>query len=139
MSKTELSVYILLVVVFAACTTPQRDLLTEKKWLGTKVDLPKSLQNAKLMDFDSQIVQYKRDSVGLIKWRQLKIDWNNDSDRVFVESNFTYYRKGNSLFVKHYFSKEFYEERIKELTDSTLALEIPKGGGVVFHYTAQTK
>jgi hypothetical protein len=91
------------------------------------------------MGLDSQVLEYKGDSVGLTKWKQLKINWNGDSDRVFVESSFTYYRKGNRLFVKPYFGKEFHEEHIKELTDSTLALEIPKGGGIVFHYIAQKK
>jgi hypothetical protein len=40
--------------------------------------------------------------------------------------------------VKQYFSKEFYEYQIKELTDSTLAMKIQKGG-FAYHYAEQRK
>lgn len=139
MSKTTLAAYMLLLVVLAACTTSQQDPLTGKKWLGTKVDLPKNMQNVTVMGFDSNVIQFKPDSIGLSGFKQLKIDWNNDSDRVYTESRFTYYRKENSIFVKSYFGNEFYEQQIKELTDSTLVLEIPKSGGFVYHYTALAK
>lgn len=129
----------LLLVVLASCTSSRHDSLTEKKWLGTKVDLPEKMQNVIIMGFDSNVIQFKPDSVGLTGRKELKIDWNNDSNKVYTESRFTYYRRGNSIFVKQYFGKEFYEEQIKELTDSTLALEIPKGGGFIYHYIAQKK
>jgi hypothetical protein len=129
----------MLLVVLGACTIPQHDLLKGKKWVATKVELPKNIQGAKVMGFDSQVLEFKRDSLGVTKWKELQIDWNNDSDRVYVESSFTYYRKGNSLFVKGDVFKEYYEQEIKELTDSTLVMEVPKGAGIVVHYTAQTK
>lgn len=89
------------------------------------------------MGFDSNVIQFKPDSIGLTGHKELKIDWNNDSDRVYIEGNFTYYRKGNSILWNSISVKNF-TNQIKELTDSTLAMEIQKGG-FVYHYAEQRK
>ena len=138
MSRTKLAGFICCLVLLAACQTSKHDSLTGKKWVGSKIDLPKKYENAKYggsADFKTEVYEYKPDSFCTREWKQIEIDWNNDSDLVAKKDSFQYYRKGNSLFTKGHFNEAFIEQHIKELTDSTLAIEVP-GEGIVFHYTA---
>lgn len=87
--------------------------------------------------FLTYIYEYKQDSTGVSEWMVPRIEWNNDTVLELQRDTFTYYRKGNSMFVKSKNDNRFQEQHIRELTDSTLVVEVPNEFREVFHYTAR--
>jgi hypothetical protein len=125
-----------LVVVLAACSHPKQDLLTGKKWTTERMP-PWGQESIEKEKFLTYIYEYKQDSTGVSEWMVPRIEWNNDTVLELQRDTFTYYRKGNSMFVKSKNDNRFQEQHIRELTDSTLVVEVPNEFREVFHYTAR--
>lgn len=137
MSQTKQPRFIILLFVLVACTSPKPNLLIGKKWAGVRVDSSKLASDSKIRgieNFNTYVLEYKPDSFGVFERMETRIDWNDNSTLERIRDTFTYYRKGNSLFVKVMNDNRFQEQYIRELTDSTLSVEIAEVEGLVFHY-----